>query len=132
MLWVYQIRVLKIIIKKFAFKPSGERYQTHKFEYDINNSTNKIIPPLDDIEIAIHPEVTSLSIRVLTSKGTIISFVYCILDDSIYIVNHELKKISPNDNEFDELFEEILNILGYSKERFLQYFQNLCLKSRKY
>lgn len=112
-----------LFINKLIAKPSADEYLlTHSFKYDLENPKKHETSPLNDRNIALHPEVTTLSMRTLTEQGGIIAYIYNIPEDRIYILNPFHEKIPlENEAEFKKWFQMLMDLLHTGQEEFLQY-----------
>lgn len=115
-----------LIVKKFIFNKyiSDSPIQTHRFQFNLNTSLSDQHHSTKDKNFAIHPEVSTLSIRGITASGEMIAYVYSLTKKQTYIINPYGQKIfSQEKGEFNRWFQILLDLLSVSRDDFLNYAQ---------
>ena len=96
-------------------------YCTHRFDYDWRYSISESVPADDDLAIAIHPEVTTLSMRIITDRGSMMSYAYSVVDGRQYVVTPSMARHHAGDRRFTALCLRISRALGVSVEDLARY-----------
>jgi hypothetical protein len=107
----------RIRVKKYIPHRASKRlHRTHRFEYDWLRSARRAAPAGDDLEIAIHPEVTTLSIRVMTRKGAMMSYAYSVIERVRYVVSPALVRYQEGHPRFGAIRARISRLLSVEVE----------------
>jgi hypothetical protein len=83
--------------------------KTHQFTYCLTRRSHETTPNSPDL--ALHPEVTTLSIRIITEACEMISYVYAIPQRRRYIVAPSMTRWPPESDQFRRFLTVMLDTL---------------------
>jgi hypothetical protein len=105
--------------KHLANADSGGYYRTHEFSFLLGEALDAVMA--NSPEIALHAEVTTLSVRVFTTDLQLVSFVYTIPKRETYIQDSSFTRHASGTEGFEALMPVILRSVGQAKDDFLDY-----------
>jgi len=102
-----RLRGSRLTVSKEIPRGHTDYFMTHRFEADLRDSLIERLPDANEREIAFHPEVTTLSVRVVTATFTVNSLVYSLSERSEYGLDDHFQRIYPSDRRFVPFREEL-------------------------
>jgi hypothetical protein len=107
------------VTKRLARPGARGYYRTHSFSFHLGHGLRAVLA--NSPEIALHAEVTTLSVRVLTPDLQLISYVYSIPERETYILDSSFTKHPRGTSGFEALLAVILRSVGLARGDFLDY-----------
>jgi hypothetical protein len=107
------------VTKQLASPNTAGYYLTHEFSFLLRDPLNAVMANRPDI--ALHAEVTTLSVRAFTMDLQLLSYVYAIPKRETYILDPSFARHASGTDGFEALLPVILRSVGQTREDFLEY-----------
>lgn len=111
----------RLEVSKRIARAGGEPYVTHTFKGNLPDSVVEQLPAPGDRDIAFHPEVTTLSLRVVTPGLQVMSLVHSLVERRDYALDPAFRRQSPEAAEFRDVVNSIAALVGRSSKRLREY-----------
>lgn len=111
----------RVSVTKEAPRGKSGFYVTHEFTGSFPDAVVDTLPAADDVDIAVHPEVTTLSLRVIHPSLSVVSIVCSLVERTFYCLLPDFVRAYPGDRRFDATLEEVACATGIAADAVLDY-----------